>query len=245
MNTCSYSRPSENLTNEQMFTIIHATGPLPGHTEGSIMKKMSTKEKILAKSLALFGKSGFSETSVRDIAKAVGLQPGALYNHFKGKDEILQALLSNVMESAIVTIFEDRVPQELSKRPKALLVNIATTFKLLSFDSKNEALFKLLMQEMYKNSKIRDLYLEYFYQQNVKKLSAALFTMMQEEKIRSSDPLMLANEFLSPLFFYQSQVVLLKIDGKSTSSAVTLFEKHVDFFWESIRIEEVRQETLF
>jgi AcrR family transcriptional regulator len=209
------------------------------------MKKMSTKEKILAKSLTLFSKTGFAETSVRDIAKAVGLQPGALYNHFKGKEEILQALLGDLMESAIVTIFADRDPQELSKRPKTLFANIATTFKLLSFDGKNEALFKLLMQEMYKNEKIRDLYLEYFYQQNVKKLSAALFTMMQEEKIRSSDPLLLAHEFLSPLFFYQSQVILLKIDGKSTSSAVTLFEKHVDFFWESIKIPEVQKDTLF
>ena len=209
------------------------------------MRKQSTKEKILSRSLALFAKQGFKESSVRDIAKAVGIQVGGLYNHFKNKDEILESLVGELMESAIVTIFEDKDPQVLSKRGKALLANIATTFKLLSFDGKNEALFKLLMQEMYKNANIRDLYLEYFYQQNVKKLSAALFTMMQEEKIRSSDPLLLANEFLAPLFFYQSQVILLKIDGKSTSSAVTLFEKHVDFFWESIKIPEVQKDTLF
>ncbi|NKQ41760.1 MAG: TetR/AcrR family transcriptional regulator [Sulfurovum sp.] len=209
------------------------------------MKKISTKEKILSESLKLFAKEGFADTSVRDIAKAVGIQAGALYNHFKGKDQILESLVASLMESAIVTIFEDKDPQELSKRGKSLLSNIATTFKLLSFDSKNEALFKLLMQEIYKNSAIRDLYLEYFYQQNIKKLSSALFMMMQEEKIISSDPLMLANEFLSPLFFYQSQVALLKIDGRSTSSAVTLFEKHVDFFWGSIRIDKHQQETLF
>ena len=209
------------------------------------MKKQSTKEKILSKSLTLFAKQGFRETSVRDIAKAVGIQAGGLYNHFKNKEEILESLVGELMESAIVTIFEDKNPQELSKRGKSLLVNIATTFKLLSFDGKNEALFKLLMQEMYKNTNIRELYLEHFYQQNVKKLSAVFFTMMQDEQIHSSDPLVLANEFLAPLFFYQSQIVLLKIDGKSTSSAVTLFEKHVDFFWESIKIQERQQETLF
>lgn len=209
------------------------------------MKKTSTKEKILRKSLTLFAKQGFRETSVRDIAKAVGIQVGGLYNHFKTKDQILESLVGALMESAIVTIFEDKDPQELSERGKALLANIAMTFKLLSFDGKNEALFKLLMQEMYKNTHIRELYLEYFYQQNVKKLSAVFFTMMQNEQIHSADPLVLANEFLSPLFFYQSQVILLKIDGRSTSSAVTLFEKHVDFFWESIRIAEQRQETLF
>jgi hypothetical protein len=59
--------------------------------------------------------------------------------------------------------------------------------------------------------------------------------MMQDERIKSSDPLLLANEFLSPLFFYQSQVLLLKIDAKSTSSAVMMFEKHVEFFWSIIR----------
>jgi len=209
------------------------------------MKKQSTKEKIASQSLVLFAKQGYRETSVRDIAKAVGIQVGGLYNHYKNKDEILESLVGELMASAIVTIFEDKDPQELSKRGKALLTNIAMTFKLLSFDGKNEALLKLLMQEMYKNTAIRELYLEYFYQQNVKKLSAIFFTMMQNEQIHSSDPLVLANEFLSPLFFYQSQVILLKIDGRSTSSAVTLFEKHVDFFWESIRQQGVQQDTLF
>ncbi len=195
-----------------------------------------TKEKILTQSLELFASKGFKETTVRDIASAVGLQQGALYNHFKNKDAILMALIDQLMSSAIVTIFEEKEPAELYKRGKSLLANIATTFKLLSFDGKNEALFKLMMQEMYKNSDIRDLYHEYFYQQNIKKLSAVFFMMMQEEMIRSYDPLMLANEFLSPLFFYQTQVVLLKLDEKSTSSAVLLFEKHVEYFWQSIRI---------
>jgi hypothetical protein len=68
--------------------------------------------------------------------------------------------------------------------------------------------------------------------------------MMQEEMIKSSDPLLLANEFFAPLFFYQMQVSLLKLDKKSTSSVVTMFEKHVDLFWDSIRIE-VKNGTLF
>ena len=199
---------------------------------------MGTKEKILAKSLELFASKGFKETTVRDIASAVGLRQGALYNHFKNKDAILMTLIDQLMSSAIVTIFEEKEPAELYKRGKSLLANIATTFKLLSFDSKNEALFKLMMQEMYKNSDIRDLYHEYFYQQNIKKLSAVFFMMMQEEMIRSYDPLMLANEFLSPLFFYQTQVVLLKLDDKSTSSAVLLFEKHVEYFWNAIRVAD-------
>ncbi len=200
-------------------------------------KGIRTRNQILEKSLELFSTKGFKGTSVRDIASKVGIRQGALYNHFKNKDAILAALVERLMSSAIVTIFEDKDPALLYKDGKKLLKNIAATFKLLSFDKQNEALFRLMMQEMYKNSDIRDLYHEYFYQQNIKKLSSVFFMMMQDGMIVSSDPLFLANEFLSPLFFYQTQVAILRMDGKSTSAAVTLFEKHVDFFWSSIRIE--------
>ena len=174
---------------------------------------------------------------MRDIAAEVGIRQGGIYNHFKNKESILETLIDEMMDSALLKLFHfDEEDPDAYKKGKALLAKIATTFKLLSFDPKNESLFRLMMQEIFRNQKIRDLYYEHFYQQNVKRLSATLFRMMQEEMIRSSDPLMLANEFFSPLFFYQMQIILLKMDGKSTSAAVTLFEKHVDIFWESVRI---------
>jgi hypothetical protein len=39
------------------------------------------------------------------------------------------------------------------------------------------------------------------------------------------------------------QVSLLKLDKKSTSSVVSLFEKHVEFFWENIKVE--KNDSLF
>ena len=207
-------------------------------------KAVTTKQKILEASLALFSEKGYKATTVRDIAGKVGIRQGAIYNHFKNKEEILETLVNNLTESALVHLFEE---ESENKTGKQLLARIATTFKLISFDPRNEALFRLMMQELFRNEKIRDLYHERFYQQNVKRLSSYLFQMMQEEMIRSSDPLLLANEFFAPLFFYQMQVVLLKMDGKSTSAAVTMFEKHVDLFWDSIRIQdnEAAKKTLF
>jgi len=209
-----------------------------------LTKGSKTKERILKTSLKLFAEKGFKATTVRDISGALGIKQSALYNHFKNKDEILTTLVSDLTSSAIVTLFAHKDAQQLHKQGKSLLHSIATTFKLISFDRQNEALFKLMMQEIYNNSDIRDIYNEYFYQENVKKLSAVFFMMMQEEMIKSSDPLLLANEFFAPLFFYQMQVSLLKLDKKSTSSVVTMFEKHVDLFWDSIRIE-VKNGTLF
>ena len=209
----------------------------------SLSKGSKTKDKILKHALKLFSSKGYKATTVRDIAGSIGIKQSALYNHFKNKDEILETLISNLTSSAIVTLFDDKEAQELHKQGKSLLMSIATTFKLIGFDGQNEALFKLLMQEIYRNERIREIYNEHFYQENVKKLSGLFFGMMQEEMIKSSDPLLLANEFFAPLFFYQMQVSLLKLDKKSTSSAVSLFDKHVDMFWDNIKVE--RNDTLF
>ena len=208
-----------------------------------LSKGSKTKDKILKHALKLFSSKGYKATTVRDIAGAIGIKQSALYNHFKNKDEILETLISNLTSSAIVTLFDDKEVQELHKQGKSLLMSIATTFKLISFDGQNETLFKLLMQEIYNNEHIRDIYNEYYYHENVKKLSTLFFMMMQDEMIKSSDPLLLANEFFSPLFFYQMQVSLLKLDKKSTSSVVSLFEKHVDHFWDNVKIE--KQDSLF
>jgi len=209
----------------------------------TLSKGSKTKEKILKHALKLFSSKGYKATTVRDIAGSIGMKQSGLYNHFKNKDEILTTLISNLTSSAIVTLFDDKDDQELHKQGKSLLMSIGTTFKLISFDKENEALFKLLMQEIFRNEAIREIYNDYFYQENVKKLSGLFFGMMQEEIIESSDPLLLANEFFAPLFFYQMQVSLLKVDKKSTSSLVSMFEKHVDFFWDNIKIE--KQEALF
>ena len=208
-----------------------------------LSKGSKTKEKILKTSLKLFSTKGFKATTVRDIAGAMGVKQSALYNHFKNKDEILETLISDLTTSAIVTLFDNRDATEPKNQGKALLASIGTTFKLLGFDGQNEALYKLLMQEIFRNERIREIYNEHFYQENVKKLSGLFFGMMQEELIKSSDPLLLANEFFSPLFFYQMQVTLLKLDKKSTSSVVSMFEKHVDYFWDNIKLD--KQETLF
>lgn len=225
------------------YNIIKGASMNEQSVTSPLSKGSKTKDKILKYALKLFSSKGYKATTVRDIAGAIGIEQSALYNHFKNKDEILETLVSELTTSAIVTIFSDKEPSGLHKQGKSLLMSIATTFKLIGFDGQNEALIKLLMQEIYNNERIREIYNEYFYQENVKKLSSLFFMMMQDEMIKSSDPLLLANEFFSPLFFYQMQVSLLKLDKKSTSSVVSLFEKHVDHFWDNIKLE--RQDSLF
>ena len=206
-------------------------------------KSNDTKTKIYNAALELFAKKGYKATTVREIAKAVGIQQSAIYNHFKNKEAILDEIIQNLSKSHLINIFEDKEPKELYKKGKAILKQISNMFKLITFDSKTDILFRFMMQELFNNEKIRIFYNEEFYQNNVKKLSVIFFMMMQDEMIEHTDPLLLANEFFSPLFFYQLQIVRLKTDNKSTAAAATLFEKHTDFFWDRIKIK--KEDNLF
>ena len=55
---------------------------------------MKTRDRILAASRVLFNERGVSTLSALDIATAMGISPGHLYYHFKGKPEIVATLLT-------------------------------------------------------------------------------------------------------------------------------------------------------
>ncbi|MBB5079470.1 TetR/AcrR family transcriptional regulator [Nonomuraea endophytica] len=55
-------------------------------------------ERILRTAARLFAVHGYSATSTRDIAAAVGVQQPAIYKHFAAKDDILAALVKLGLE---------------------------------------------------------------------------------------------------------------------------------------------------
>jgi len=194
----------------------------------------TTKEKILDAALELFSQKGYKGTGVRMISSKVGLRESALYNHFKNKEDILNTIVSTLSSSSLSLINGDRSLEESAKKGKKFLREFATSFKLLSYDDKAEKFFRFMMIELMQNKNLRDIFLNEFHQSHLKILSQAFFIMMQEGMIRSSDPMLMAREFLAPLFFYRMQATLLRLDGLSTTTVATLFEKHIDFFWEMI-----------
>ncbi|EEE43902.1 TetR/AcrR family transcriptional regulator [Roseibium alexandrii] len=58
---------------------------------------LETAEKVRKAALRLFAASGYAAVSMRDIATQVGVQPGALYNHFPTKQHILKDLMLSHM----------------------------------------------------------------------------------------------------------------------------------------------------
>ena len=50
---------------------------------------MTRRQEIMGTALGLMRKKGYLNTSMRDIASSVNMEAASLYNHIKGKEEIL------------------------------------------------------------------------------------------------------------------------------------------------------------
>ena len=196
----------------------------------------NTKQLILKASMELFSEYGYKAASVRKIAAKVGIRESALYNHFINKEEIFTAVAATLFSTPTSAKQSELSIAERAKAGKKFLFSFIVGYKLMTFDAKNERLFRILMIELLQNKTIRDSFKSEFHANNIKMLSEAFFVMMQEDLIRSGDPKLMAMEFLSPLFYLRLQVTLLKIDNEPTTALSTQFEKHLEFFWESVAI---------
>jgi len=194
---------------------------------------LNTKEKIIKSSTKLFCEQGYRATSVRTIAADVGIKQSALYNHFKNKEEIFLEVSKNIFSTPFS--LEDNEIKESALKGKAFLTKYAMQYKLLTFDKDNENMFRLLMIELFSNKELRGQFMSEFNDKNVHMLSEGFFIMMQNSLIKPSDPILMSYEFLSTLFYIRLQVTLLRFDNNDTDALSTQFEKHVDFFWETIK----------
>ena len=66
----------------------------------------ATIEAILSVSAKLFLQKGFDKTSMMDIATAAGISKGAIYHHFKSKDEIIKSVMEK-QEQSVKGIIEN------------------------------------------------------------------------------------------------------------------------------------------
>ena|SRR5258708_944658 len=98
----------------------------------------ATREELLAQSLALFAKRGVSNTSLDDVATAAGVTKGAIYWHFRNKDELFQAILDRIRSR-----WHDRVlaPVTKASNPRVRLDRLFDSYAQLVDETPEICLF--------------------------------------------------------------------------------------------------------
>jgi len=91
-----------------------------GNETASGSRGEKTKEKLMRSAESLFGKKGYNETSINEIATLSGVSVGTFYTYFHTKKELLRTLVEQTSRSlrhflhAYTCSFSDRRNQELA-----------------------------------------------------------------------------------------------------------------------------------
>jgi len=83
--------------------------------EEKINKAKISKNEIFRRSISLFSEKGIDNVTMRDLAKACNLSPGAFYYHFKNKDDLILHYYKRSLEGHLT-----RGEKYLKSSPKKL-----------------------------------------------------------------------------------------------------------------------------
>ena len=115
---------------------------------------MSTKDRILEETLTLFSENGYDGTGVEQIAEKVGIKAPSLYKHFKGKEDILNALIDNA-EARYEEYFGSE--QHIGTIPESREAFIRVTTERILFTMRDPMIRKIrkfLVQEQFRSERL-------------------------------------------------------------------------------------------
>lgn len=159
---------------------------------------MSTKEKILDAALTLFAENGYDGTSVEQIANIVGIKAPSLYKHYKGKGDILNALI-DAAEARYEGMFGSE--KHIGKIPDSCEEFINVTMGRIAFTMRDPIIRKtrmLLVQEQFRNERISEVTTMHQLDGIQRMFAKILKGMMDKGLVKEDDPALLSVELTAP-----------------------------------------------
>ena len=188
---------------------------------------MSTKERILDAALTLFAENGYDGTSVEQIANIVGIKAPSLYKHYKGKEDILNALIDSAE-----TWYEEMFGFEnnIGEVPQSREEFIKVTMERISFTMRDPIIRKtriLLVQEQFRNERISEATTRHQLDGIQRMYAKIIEGMMDEGIVKSDDSDLLAAELTAPVVL---QIARSDRQPQCEEECMEYIEKHLRHF---------------
>ena len=188
---------------------------------------MTTKDRILDEALTLFAENGYDGTGVEQIAEKVGIKAPSLYKHFKGKEDIMNALI-DAAEAHYEASFGSS--EHIGKLPESKEEFIQSTLGKVSFtihDPMIRKIRKFLVQEQFRSERLAEITTKHQLDGLRLMYKKIIEGMMNKGLFREDDPEMLATEVVSPVVLWISKADRQPQYEKEITESI---EKHIRHF---------------
>lgn len=202
------------------------------------------RDRIVQAAITLLDERGYEGVSMRDVARLAGIKASSIYNHFTGKDAMLDAVAAE-FETALDARGINRPDPETDEAglsdPPALLLSIMTAPLALLEDERTARIIRIVTRCQRHHAGIRAFLAREMFDRPLERIRGALELMRERGYLSGRDGWtvnFLAAELQSVFVadYYRLSLNGLKNapDAQAVRSAMAA---HVDFFWKAARKE--------
>ena len=207
------------------------------------MKQEATKQIILEKALELFSERGYDAVSVGDIAAATGIKAPSLYNHFKSKQAIFEAIFEETSrryehDTDKIDIHVQNAAQDFSVFEQiseaALFEKVRQIFSYSLHDLTISRLRKMLTIEQFRSPALAKLYSERYVDRMIDYHARIFRDLISAGELAEEDPKALALSYVAPV------ITLLGVcdrEPNRENECLARLEDHVRLFFNTYNLK--------
>ncbi|MGV8143589.1 MAG: TetR/AcrR family transcriptional regulator [Methanothermobacter sp.] len=201
--------------------------------------KKPTKERIFDISLELFSRKGFDAVSMREIARKVGIRESSIYNHYTNKDAILNSIFEYFEEEILkMRPPEARNPHKINEITLDIFhERVNRTMNILKTPIMAK-IFQISISEEFRDERAKKIVLHTLIKEPQQFTERVLTKMVENKVIKPINPKTLSVEFQYPLFSLFLEYLILKNEDSDTSAVENDIKNHVDYFLNTLQLEE-------
>lgn len=197
-----------------------------------------TEKRILDTAKKLFLEKGYENVTLQGIAVACGLTRGAIYHHFKGKEEVMDAVTTYMFNEMTIDqeIKADVSLNGLEKLQKIFITSISNEEFI--------QMYMLLSQNFYKSPKLVSAYLQDCQRSVIPMIKFYIDVGILDGSIRVTDTEVTDSEVLAELVTIFSDIWLSPMLFKTTAEKFMLKVKYIRVMLESIGFQLLNDDVI-
>lgn len=194
-----------------------------------------TRQDILDAALDLFAESGFFGTSMREIARAVGVRESALYHHFESKEAILETLVQSFGPGQARNLADVDIGAMVEAHGAREFLELVVSFAITSWMAPREQKFvRVMLSEGHRLGERNVLHLPTYMRAARKQLSGIFEELQKRKLVRRDVPaLTLTMNLMGPLFMLRMIYLVMPKGPPDLKGLQREVDAHLDFFWKA------------
>jgi AcrR family transcriptional regulator len=204
------------------------------------IEEKGTRDQIRDVAIDLFAEKGYDAVSIREIARTVGINESSIYNHYSGKEDIMDSIIKSLI--AEFNQAPGNVPVEalLEKYGPEGSVNFVCRAMLERLkEPRIWKIMRLVCIELYHNDKIQDFFRNTFIEPSYRLWENIFRGMIDRGYIREYDARLLAAEFFDYCIYLYFDCFVIRYDEKSREASVDRMTdglaRHTKFVFDAVR----------